>query len=110
MKLVKHILSLRENISLLTSTRALPAIEIAKSEVPDLILMYLRLPDLDGISAFKKLRLIKEVKDIPVIALTANALDGEAEKALNLGFKGYITRPIDIDSFYKVIDKNLSEL
>ena len=69
--------------------------------------MDLRLPDVDGVSAFKKLQLIKEVRNIPVIALTANAIDGEAEKALKLGFKYYITKPIDINNFLKVIDEVL---
>ena len=59
-ELVRHILSLRENFIFLTATRALPGIEIAKSELPDLILMDLRLPDVDGLSAFKKLQLIKK--------------------------------------------------
>jgi CheY-like chemotaxis protein/two-component sensor histidine kinase len=106
-ELIKHILSLRDNVIFLSSTRALPGIEMAKSELPDLILMDLHLPDIDGISAFKKLQLIKEVKNIPVIALTANAMDGEANKAIDLGFRDYITKPINIDSFLKIIDKVL---
>ena len=106
-ELVKHILSLRENLTFLSATKALPGIEIAKSELPDLILMDLRLPDMDGITAFKELQLIKELKHIPVIALTANAIDGEAEKAVGLGFKNYITKPINIDNFLKVIDELL---
>jgi len=107
-KLVGHILSLRKNISFLSATKALEGIEIAKSEIPDLILMDLRLPDMDGITAYKKLQSINEVKNIPVIALTANAMDGEAEKALGLGFKDYITKPFDIENFLKIIDKGLS--
>jgi len=107
-KLVGHILSLRKNISFLSATQALEGIEIAKSEIPDLILMDLRLPDMDGITAYKKLQSINEVKNIPVIALTANAMDGEAEKALGLGFKDYITKPFDIEKFLKIIDKFLS--
>ena len=103
-----HILSLRKNISFLSATKALEGIEIAESEIPDLILMDLRLPDMDGITAYKKLQSINEVKDIPVIALTANAMDGEAEKALGLGFKDYITKPFDIEKFLNIIDKVLS--
>ena len=106
-KLVGHILSLRKNISFLSATQASEGIEIAKSEMPDLILMDLRLPDMDGITAFKKLQSINEVKNIPVIALTANAMEGEAEKALGLGFEDYITKPFDIKIFLKAIDKFL---
>jgi NO-binding membrane sensor protein with MHYT domain/CheY-like chemotaxis protein/nitrogen-specific signal transduction histidine kinase len=106
-KLVEHILSLRNNIRLLSAKRAYDGIEIAKSKVPDLILMDIRLPDIDGFTAFKKLQLIKEVKNIPVIALTANALEDEAQKALELGFKNYLTKPLNIEEFLKVIDKLL---
>jgi CheY-like chemotaxis protein len=82
-------------------------IELAKSELPDLILLDLRLPDMDGITAFKELKSIKETENIPVIALTANAIDGESEKALTLGFKNYITKPLDIENFLNIIDKVL---
>ena len=106
-KLVEHILSLRKNIRLLSATRALDGIEIAKSEIPDLILMDIRLPDMDGLTAFKELQLIKEVKNIPVIALTANALEDEAQNALKLGFKNYLTKPLNIEEFLKTVDKLL---
>ena len=51
---------------------------------------------------------IKEIKNIPVIALTANAIEGEAEKALRLGFNDYITKPFDIEKFLNIIDKIFS--
>ena len=91
----------------MSATRALDGIEIAKSEIPDLILMDIRLPDMDGLTAFKELQLIKEVKNIPVIALTANALEDEAQNALKLGFKNYLTKPLNIEEFLKTVDKLL---
>ena len=106
-KLVEHILSLRKNIRLLSATKALDGIKIAKSKIPDLILMDICLPDIDGLTALKKLQLIKEVKNIPVIALTANALEDEAQNALKSGFKDYLTKPLNIENFLKVIDKLL---
>jgi len=106
-KLVGHILSLRKNIIYLSTTKAMAGIELAKSELPELILLDLRLPDMDGITAFKELKSIKETANIPVIALTANAIDGEAEKALTIGFKNYITKPLDIEKFLNIIDKVL---
>jgi signal transduction histidine kinase len=105
--LVGHILSLRKNIIYLSTTKAMAGIELAKSELPELILLDLRLPDMDGITAFKELKSIKETANIPVIALTANAIDGEAEKALTIGFKNYITKPLDIEKFLNIIDKVL---
>ena len=106
-KLVGHILSLRKNIIYLSTTKAMAGIELAKSELPELILLDLRLPDMDGITAFKELKSIKETANIPVIALSANAIDGEAEKALTIGFKNYITKPLDIEKFLNIIDKVL---
>ena len=81
---------------------------MATSEIPDLILMDLRLPDMDGITAFKKIQSINEIKNIPVIALTANAIEGEAEKALEMGFKDYITKPFEVEKFLNIIDKVFS--
>lgn len=75
-KLVSQILSLRKNINLLSATTALEGIQLAPSETPDLILMDMLLPDMDGWTAFKELQMKKETKNIPVIALTANAMDG----------------------------------
>ena len=106
-KLVEHVLSLRKNIRFLSATTALDGIEIAKSKIPDLILMDVRLPDIDGLTVFKKLQLIKEVKNIPVIALTAISFEDEAQKALNLGFEDYLTKPLNIENFLKIIDKLL---
>lgn len=105
--LVGHILSLRKNIIYLSTTKAMAGIELAKSELPELILLDLLLPDMDGITAFKELKSIKETANIPVIALTANAIDGKAEKALTIGFKNYITKPLDIEKFLNIIDKVL---
>ena len=107
-KLVSHILSLRNNITFFSATNALDGIEMATSEIPDLILMDLRLPDMDGITAFKKIQSINEIKNIPVIALTANAIEGEAEKALEMGFKDYITKPFEVEKFLNIIDKVFS--
>ena len=104
-ELARQILSLRKNICLLSASTALVGIELALSEKPDLILMDIHMPGMDGLTAFKKLQTIKEVKDIPVVALTADAMDGDIEKVLKMGFKDYITKPIDVPKFLNVIDE-----
>jgi signal transduction histidine kinase len=68
--MVEQILKQRLNIELLSASNALDGIEIAKSETPDLILMDIHMPGMDGVSAFKKLRMIKETNAISVMALT----------------------------------------
>lgn len=75
------------------------ALELARTHRPDLILMDLQLPGLDG---FQATRILKEdaiTKEIPVIALTAYAMKGDREKALEAGCDGYITKPIDTKEF-----------
>ncbi len=105
LELVRQILIKRKSIHLLSASTALVGIEIAQSETPDLILMDIHMPGMDGLTAFKKLQIINETKDIPVIALTADAMDVDIKKALDLGFKNYITKPIDVPKFLNVIDE-----
>jgi signal transduction histidine kinase len=105
--LVKQILAQRKNIEFLSVSNAFDGIEIAKAQIPDLILMDIHLPGMDGLTAFEKLQGIKETQGIPVIALTADAMDGDIKKALEMGFKRYITKPIDVIHFFKTIDEVL---
>ena len=80
------------------------ALALAREHMPDLILMDIHMPGMDGLTAFKELQKIQGTKNIPVIALTADAMDGDIKKALNMGFKGYTTKPIDVLKFVKTID------
>ncbi len=81
----------------------LEALELVKAHLPDLILMDLQLPGMDG---FTTTQIIKEdatTKDIPVVALTAYVMRGDAERAVEAGCDGYITKPIDPDEFPKLV-------
>jgi signal transduction histidine kinase len=104
-ELVRQILNRRKNIRLLSASSALKGIEIAKTETPDLILMDIHMPGIDGLTAFNKLQIINETKSIPVIALTADAMDLDIKKALDMGFKDYISKPIDVPRFLEAIDE-----
>lgn len=104
-ELVRQILNHWKEINLLSASTALIGIEIAQSENPDLILMDIHLPGMDGIAAFKKLQALSETKNIPVIALTADAMDVDIKKALDIGVRDYITKPIDVPKFLKTIDE-----
>ncbi len=66
---------------------------------PDLILMDINLPGVDGYTLTSKLRTIASVKKIPIVAITANAMRGDREKSLLAGCDGHIEKPIDIDKF-----------
>ncbi len=106
--LVKQILSGRSDIELLATPNALDGIKIAETRIPDMILMDIHLPEMDGLTAFKKLQAIDSTRDIPVIALTADAMGSDIKKALEIGFHSYITKPIDIPLFLKALDKILT--
>lgn len=78
-------------------------LRLAKEEQPDLVLMDIRLPDLDGMQAVKLLKDDPATSAIPVIALTAQAMRGDEEAARAAGFDGYISKPIDTRSFVKTV-------
>jgi CheY-like chemotaxis protein len=80
-------------------------IERAANELPDVVLMDIALPDMDGLSAVKILKGDPRTREIPVIALTAHAMSGDEEKALDAGCDGYITKPIETRTFAITIGK-----
>jgi CheY-like chemotaxis protein len=83
------------------------AINIAQEQAPDLILMDLSLPALDGWEATRALKGIPELAHIPIIALTAHAMVGDRESALRAGCDGYISKPIEVTSFYDQVSAYL---
>lgn len=72
------------------------ALQKAISEKPDLILMDISIPKIDGYEVTKKLKSLEEFKNIPVVALTAHAMKGDRIKALEAGCEGYIPKPINV--------------
>ncbi len=107
LKLVEDILSDYPEIKLLSATNAKMGIEIALSKKPNLILMDINLPDFDGVEALKRLRNFEETHAIPVIAISANAMKKDIDRAMAEGFKAYITKPIDIGNFRKMIEEEI---
>ncbi len=72
-------------------------IEMARENPPDLILMDMSMPEMDGLTATRTLRSIDHLRDIPIVALTANAMEGDREKSMEAGCTGYIRKPVDVD-------------
>jgi two-component system cell cycle response regulator DivK len=83
----------------LEAENALQAINHLRQVRPDLILMDINMPDVDGYTLTSKLKTIPGIKQIPIVAITANAMRGDREKTLRAGCDGYIEKPIDIDTF-----------
>jgi two-component system cell cycle response regulator DivK len=80
---------------------------LAGGAEPDLFLLDLSLPGEDGPSLMRRLKSHERWSSCPVVALTAHAMDGDAEKALGQGFDGYITKPIDIATFAATVSSFL---
>lgn len=76
---------------------AIAGIEMARRNPPDLILMDVSMPEMDGLTATGQIRSIPELRHTVIVALTANAMEGDRERTLQAGCDGYIRKPIDID-------------
>jgi two-component system cell cycle response regulator DivK len=87
----------------LEAVTAAEGIAIASEHLPDVILMDLRLPDLDGTEAVRMLRAEPRTSRIPIVAVTALPLDARDDWLFDAGFAGYIVKPIDIDEFPDVV-------
>lgn len=84
----------------LTARDGREAINMAEREEPDLILMDLSLPALDGWEATRTIKDIPQLAGIPIVALTAHAMVGDRERALEAGCDGYISKPIEVTRFF----------
>ncbi|HSJ85782.1 MAG TPA: response regulator [Anaerolineales bacterium] len=104
--LVRRIL-LSEDYSLLEAANASDALNILKKERPDLILMDINMPDMDGYTLTAKIRAMPGFERIPILALTANVMRGDKEKTLEAGCDGYIQKPIDIDQLIREVERFL---
>ena len=104
--LVRRIL-LAENYKLLEARHAFEAIELLEKTIPDLILMDINMPDMDGYTLTAKIRSMPGLGRVPILALTANVMRGDKEKTLEAGCDGYIQKPLDIDQLTREIEKFL---
>ena len=84
------------------------ALNIADRERPDLVLMDIQMPEMDGYEAAQRLRKMPGFESVPVVAVTSYAMGGDREKAMRLGFVGYIEKPISTETFLSEIGKFLS--
>jgi CheY-like chemotaxis protein len=91
------------------ATTAQEAFEIIEKERPDLIVMDVQLPGMDGLEATRKIKAQPATADIPVIAVTSYAMKGDREKAMAAGCAGYVTKPIDKNIFIQEIAARLGE-
>jgi PAS domain S-box-containing protein len=110
LNLVEQLVARRPDLHLLSAGNATLGIEIARAQRPDIILMDINLPGLNGFQALELLRRDSLTRDIPVIAISANAMVGDINKGLEAGFYRYITKPINVSEFMQTLDETLNNL
>ena len=108
MRLVEQLLKTFPDIVLIGAETAEEGIDIAGQQNPDLILMDINLPGMNGYEALVELQKMDATKTIPVVAISANALASDLEKGRAAGFADYITKPINLQSFFETIKKHLN--
>jgi two-component system, cell cycle response regulator DivK len=89
----------QQGFTVVTAINGNDAIKTARTEKPDLILMDIQMPELDGYETTKLLQADNELKHIPVVGVSSYAMAGDREKAIESGFSGYIEKPINPETF-----------
>ena len=105
MKLFRDVLQVT-GYRTLEATTGGRAVELATEHRPDLVLMDIQLPDIDGVEALGRLRADERTASIPVLALTAQAMEGDRERFRASGFDGYISKPVNIVSLISTVKQH----
>ena len=100
--LIRRILE-AEGYIVAEAENAAEALEFVSSQTPDLILMDINLPNVDGYTLTTQMKDLPEIANVPIIALTSNVMKGDRERTLSVGCDGYIQKPIDVDELPKQI-------
>jgi CheY-like chemotaxis protein len=98
----------QQNYRVVTASNGEDAIKIAAQTNPNLILMDINLPELDGLAATRRIRDIETLREVPVVAVTAFGTEGFQRAAYDVGVDGYLTKPIDLDRMHQLIARLLS--
>ena len=105
MKLLRDVLRASGYRTLEASTGG-RALVLAAAYGPALVLMDIRLPDMDGVEALSRLRMDGRTASIPVLAVTAQAMRGDRERFKEAGFDGYLSKPVDIDELLTTVEQH----
>ena len=107
LKLAQKILAI-SGYEVIAASRGEQAIEMACARRPDLILLDIRLPDIDGLEVLRRLRSLPETKDVPIVAMTAQAMPEEVDRFVAAGCDGYIQKPISLQTFRAEVQRHLT--
>ncbi|MDH5371207.1 MAG: response regulator [Gammaproteobacteria bacterium] len=107
LRLVEQILMIIPNLKMWSAPEPLLGLELALEHLPDLILLDINLPGMDGFEVLKKLRSQEVSREIPVIAISANAMSKDIEKGKKAGFDGYITKPVNVKELLSLVESKI---
>ena len=107
-KLVRTVLEFR-GYEVIECDDGEPALELARKHRPVLVLMDIQLPKVNGVEALARLRADPDTKAIPVVAVTASVTPTERERVVSAGFNGYISKPIEVETFGAMVDKAIGK-
>jgi CheY-like chemotaxis protein len=99
----------RDGFEVISAVNGREGVETAIREKPDLILMDLSMPEMDGWTAAQKIKAEPETKAIPLLALTAHTLPGDRMRALEAGCDGYISKPINVEYLIKTVSSSIGK-
>jgi two-component system cell cycle response regulator DivK len=104
MKLFRDVLQ-ASGYRTLEATTGERAVDLVFEHRPDLVLMDIQLPDINGVEALDRVRADDRFSSVPVLALTAQAMEGDRERFLAAGFDGYLSKPVDIAEFVATVKR-----
>jgi len=108
MKLVRDILR-HNGYATVEAVNGLDGVRLALEASPDLILMDIQLPDIDGIEALRRIREAPPLDAVPVIAVSASVMPDDQQKIVRSGFDAFVTKPINLKSFLDTVQRYLSQ-
>ncbi len=108
LKLISQMLNRRDNLEVLTAPSPQLGIELALAQSPDLILLDINMPDMDGYQVLEILKSDPQLKSVPVFAVSANAMPRDIERGLAAGFTQYLVKPLDVYVLLKIVDDTLT--
>lgn len=106
--LVSRVLT-AEGHEVLEAADGVAGLRIAQERAPDLILIDINLPEMDGYEVTARMRKMPALADVPIVALTANVLRGDRERSLRAGCDGYIPKPLDVDMLPQQVETFLRQ-
>jgi two-component system cell cycle response regulator DivK len=109
MKLFRDVLQAK-GYRILEAANARLGVDLATEHRPNLVLMDIQLPDMDGVEALRRLRREELTASIPVLALTAQAMLGDRERFLAAGFDGYLSKPVDVIELIRTVEHHCDGL